>query len=266
MASPAQGQSRDPTGLWMDPAESGWGMSVAQQGDTSFVVLHVYDDAHRPAWYVANDVLAGTNLGPSPGSTFFHGRLYRTSGPWFGGAFDPRAVGITEVGTIAFAYVANAPATLTLAYTIDGVQVGKTLVPQSWGENRSLLPGRYVGARPVLSVSPATCDPNGLVFLPPATAPFDLSVTAGRASNEMHVTWNVGVDFACSIDGVYSQRGQLAAVTGALACTPTGGAPTRIADAELSELAIGPHGFMGLATFNKGSCTYTSNFGGVRQP
>src|SRR6185369_4631903 len=49
----AGGMSPDPTGLWWVPEESGWGLSLVQQQDTVVAVLFVYDDAKRPAWYVA---------------------------------------------------------------------------------------------------------------------------------------------------------------------------------------------------------------------
>src|SRR5512140_3079201 len=82
------GLSPDPTGLWFSPDEPGWGMSIAQQGGTLFVVLFVYDDAKRPAWYVASVVTAtGTTVALS-NEALFSGPLYRTSGPWFGTTFD----------------------------------------------------------------------------------------------------------------------------------------------------------------------------------
>ena len=34
----------DITDLWWNPAESGWGMNVIQQGDTSFVTMFVYGE------------------------------------------------------------------------------------------------------------------------------------------------------------------------------------------------------------------------------
>ncbi len=45
----------DFTDLWWDPAESGWGLNVAQQADTMYVTLYVYGTTNRAAWYAATD-------------------------------------------------------------------------------------------------------------------------------------------------------------------------------------------------------------------
>src|SRR5438034_7476458 len=87
------GMSPDPTGLWWVPQESGWGMSLVQQQDTIVAVVFVYDEAERPTWYVATARDTGMHLDPT-GDELFAGTLYRTSGPWFGGGFDPHAVGV----------------------------------------------------------------------------------------------------------------------------------------------------------------------------
>lgn len=267
LCSGAAGMSPDPTGLWMAPAESGWGLSLAQQGDTVFATLFVYDDAHRPAWYVAPAVRDDGRQTLVAAEPVFAGTLYRTSGPVFSGAFDPHAVTSTPVGQVELQYAAgNGGKVVNVAYTIDGVHVTKTVQPQTWGESRSALIGSYVGARPLVTASPATCDPNNLGVQSQPNVPFGFTVKAGPAPEEIKVEWGVGVDVLCSLDGTYAQRGQLGTVTGAIGCFPFFFPAIRNTPAELTELAIGPHGFAGLATFHQGSCTYTTNFGGVRQP
>lgn len=39
-------------GLWWNPAESGWGLTVDQHGGMAFVAIYSYDDAGNPVWYV----------------------------------------------------------------------------------------------------------------------------------------------------------------------------------------------------------------------
>src|SRR5215472_516946 len=92
----------DATGLWYDPAESGWGLTVAQQGGEAFAVLFVYDPAGRPAWYFASDLNAPvlSPLPPGGPPNDVDGILYRAAGPWFGGTFDPGAVSVTPVGSL----------------------------------------------------------------------------------------------------------------------------------------------------------------------
>ena len=44
--------SVDASDLWYNPAESGWGVNLAQQGDTAFLTLYVYGSdgklSHKP--------------------------------------------------------------------------------------------------------------------------------------------------------------------------------------------------------------------------
>lgn len=259
--------SPDPTGLWLDPAESGWGLSLAQQGDTVFATLFVYDDARRPEWFVAPSVRDDGRETFAAAEPVFVGALYRTSGPTFSGGFDPHAVTSTPVGQVELQYAAgDGGKVLNVTYTIDGARVAKTLRPQTWGENRAALVGSYVGAPPSLAASPATCDPNGVNIPSRPDVPFGFTVKAGPAPEEIKVEWGAGIDVICSLDGTYAQRGQLGTVTGAIGCFPIFFPAIRNTPAELTELAIGPHGFTGLATFHQGSCTYTTAFGGVRQP
>src|SRR5437016_5012600 len=96
----AAGMIPDPTGLWFDPSQPGWGLEVAQQGETAFAVIFTYDASHKPTWYVASNMAASTSDFPElPPSA--QGTLYRTTGPAFSAAtFDPHAVAVTPVGTL----------------------------------------------------------------------------------------------------------------------------------------------------------------------
>jgi len=38
------------------PGEDGWGMNIAQQGDTLFATVFVYGSDRRPTWYVASSI------------------------------------------------------------------------------------------------------------------------------------------------------------------------------------------------------------------
>lgn len=108
----------DFSGLWWDPAESGWGLSIAQ-GPTNqlFAVWFVYDNSGNPTWYTFEP-------GSSDGPNYYHGTIYRTTGPvgpFFGAAtFDPSRVNQVAVGTgtLGFFDYANG----SINYTIDGKQ------------------------------------------------------------------------------------------------------------------------------------------------
>src|SRR4051794_3341309 len=83
----------DVTGLWYNPNESGWGMNVIQQSSVLFITIFVYGPDGRPTWYVASDTrfVAGT-------AVKYTGPLYATTGPYFGGTFNPNAVSARQVG------------------------------------------------------------------------------------------------------------------------------------------------------------------------
>lgn len=46
---------------WAGPHESGWGLSIAQEGDLLFTVLFVYDDAGQPSWYTLDQASWAAN-------------------------------------------------------------------------------------------------------------------------------------------------------------------------------------------------------------
>src|SRR5450631_1324373 len=69
------------TGLWWDPDESGWGLSIEQQGPIMFVGWYTYDQTGASTWYVMSSC---TVIGDG-----CSGNIYSTTGgaptvPWNG--------------------------------------------------------------------------------------------------------------------------------------------------------------------------------------
>lgn len=99
-------------GLWWNPAESGWGLSIAQHDATIFAALYTYDQAALPVWYVMSDCALQANR--------CSGEIYRVAGgsaptvPWNGSTKE-----IVKAGdaTIDFADASNA----TLNFNLGGV-------------------------------------------------------------------------------------------------------------------------------------------------
>src|ERR1041385_7224579 len=79
--------------LWWNPAESGWGLTIADHETQLFAVWYTYRSDGSPTWFVI------------PGGTFdaahqvFNGDISQTTGPPFSGAFDSGRVTRTKVGT-----------------------------------------------------------------------------------------------------------------------------------------------------------------------
>jgi hypothetical protein len=109
----------DYTDLWWNPAESGWGMAIAQQSGIAFLAWYVYDASGKPAWLVATCPMSGSGCS---------GTLYRTHGPAFGPTFNPTLVQATPAGTISAVF--NDANSGYITYTVDGVSASKGIVRQ----------------------------------------------------------------------------------------------------------------------------------------
>ncbi len=125
------------TGLWWNPAESGWGVNFAHQGDLMFGTLFTYDASHRPMWLVMPDgrlqMIAIDDLGAGLADLgTYSGPLYRTTGPPFNAVpFNPIGPGnLAQVGERRASFGTNAT---TLDYTVDGVRVTKSIAKQVYG-------------------------------------------------------------------------------------------------------------------------------------
>ncbi len=111
-------------GMWWNPAESGWGIDFAHQGDVIFATWFTHD-ANGKAWYMS---MTATQTGLST----FSGTLVRTTGPALDAVpFDPNQVQRTPVGsgTLTFSDANNG----TLSYTVNGVSQTKTITKQVFG-------------------------------------------------------------------------------------------------------------------------------------
>lgn len=147
----------DFTDLWFNPHESGWGISLAQHGNNLFGVWYTYDADGEPLWLV----MPGVNF---TSASAFTGKLYTTTGPYFGAAsFDPAAVSVTEVGDGSFSLSLNKAelcqgATLTWAPVITRAPLGtvrqtRLVCPQPFG-NANTIAGTQ---QPPPVRTPKTC-------------------------------------------------------------------------------------------------------------
>jgi len=109
----------DFTDHWWNPQESGWGISIMQHpSDQLFAVWFVYNQTGQPVWYTLQP---GTWTAP----TIYTGPVYKTTGPYYGGPFDPRQVGIIQVGTATLSFTDSNSG--TFSYTVEGVTGNKSI-------------------------------------------------------------------------------------------------------------------------------------------
>jgi len=163
----------DFTDLWYNPAESGWGLSLAQHGNNVFGVWYTYDTDGQPLWFVMPGVQFTS-------STAFNGKLYTTTGPYYGSTtFDASAVKVTEAGSAAFNVSLGVGTTTTLCdagvatftpmvNTPNGVvQYQRSTCTQPFGTSRlstastQLQPKTCSGTYSIVATEPGGCMEQG---------------------------------------------------------------------------------------------------------
>jgi hypothetical protein len=236
--------------IWYNaPAESqsGWGVNIAQQGDVLFATMFVYGADGTPRWYVAPSVAA-------TGANAFSGGLFTVAtGTWFGAPWTGVS-GARSVGNIAFTF--DTATTGSMVYTVDNVQVTKSIVRQSW--RADVLSGTYVGG---VTGFGATCGNNGRIRIPGAivvthTPPafvmtLDFAVSAAQTGR-------------CTYRGNYAQVGSLGTVLGTYSCDVNGAVNVITGSITLDEIRATRNGFTGRIAVVSPQCDYAGYFGGVK--
>jgi hypothetical protein len=121
------------TGLWWNPAESGWGINTTHQGNTVFATLFTYAADGQPLWLVAPNLVGMGGFSGEYGvqeDPTFSGPLYRTTGPPFN-ANPWVPIGFAQVGTMTITWTSEL--TAVLAYSVNGVPVTKSVQRQVFG-------------------------------------------------------------------------------------------------------------------------------------
>ena len=246
MSAHADSNSMDASDLWWNANESGWGVNVVQQGATLFLTFFVYDAGGNAAWVVA----PSTNLTSAPATmpAAYSGPLYRTTGPFFGGTFNPSNVGISQVGSATFTLTDVNSATLT--YSVDNVSVTKSVTRQTWKNND--LSGSYLGA--TIGTYSFGCPTVGY-----QEEPSSINIAQTGTSFSMDVRSTL-TNNLCSYSGTYGQGGQMGSITGTFSCNNgfTG-------QVQASELHVTRSGITGRATLQSGACTWSGRVGGLKR-
>ena len=246
--------STDYTDLWYLPAESGWGVNVIQQGDVVFATFFVYASDGSAKWFSVSD---GRSVASSPGQNTFTGALYETRGSFYGGPWGGVSAQI-QVGTATFTFTTST--TGTLQYTVNGVNVSKSIVRQTWRGNT--LTGNYIGG---FAANGTSCR-NGIQNGP-------VSVTGGLIvghSNFFNPTFqiqfNSGSNQAatCTFNGSYAQEGKLGRVSGNWSCQIPGVSSPPVGTFTITDIEANTKGIT--ARFNAAdqNCNYDGYFGGIR--
>ena len=134
-------------GLWFNPAEAGWGINFAHDGDTIFASWFTYDLTGKGTWLV----MAANKTGPNT----YTGSLIQGTGPAFDAVpFPPlgspggaTVSGLGGTGTLTFTDANNA----MFSYTVNGVTQTKAITRQLLGAGP--VPVCTFGAQPNLALA-----------------------------------------------------------------------------------------------------------------
>jgi uncharacterized protein (DUF1800 family) len=121
----AHAQTPNLVGFWWKPTESGWGVSIQQQGARTFAVWFTYDTQAKPVWYTLDCAFAGSVCA---------GDLVTGSGTPLSQITGPANVTPSKAGTGSITLTGSgSTARLALAYTIGAVtQTKSNLEPQNF--------------------------------------------------------------------------------------------------------------------------------------
>jgi hypothetical protein len=180
------------TELWLDPAESGWGLYIDHQGDTLFATLFVYGQDGQPHWYSASNLTGHESYG---------GALFESTGTPWAMPFDQTTVTRRQVGTMGMQMRGDSA---TVSYEIDGTRVSKQVIPFAF--KFTSLSGSYQGYMSQMPSAPAgAVNDEAHIAIEHTPTSFSMS-TQGSVSG------------SCNYNGTPSQRGSLTYVTGTYSC------------------------------------------------
>ena len=241
---PLRVSATDYTDIWWNPAESGQGYNLAQNGDFIFATFFVYGSQTAPTWYTAQLLLDGAGK--------FSGSVFATTGPWFGTVpFDPARVTVSQVGNATFQPTAADKGVLT--YAVGPVEVVKNI------QRQNLVPvqlaGNYTGAITLNDAGCANPADNG-----PVDVPATLQVTQGPSGQIQIVADFMGIA-SCTFanTGPVAQTGALITFQGTYTCSD--GSVTPITVYELKATSLGIEGRW--TSPNAAGCREDARFGGV---
>ena len=243
----------DVTDLWWNPSESGWGIQLVQNRDVVFATLFVYDLVGAPTFFVA--VLENP---PGGGTGTWSGPLYATTGPWFGGAFNPAVVTEAAVGSMSFSLTGIG--TGALQYSVGGTNVSKTIERQTLRLEDNTDFWAFVHTWKTSGGGCGAADAYNDSALPPTGVMHILNVDPDTAV--LTVQWRLAPVDICSATVQYTQTGRLGQYTGALSC-PASGRSGTLTMFELANRVKGLNGRYTMAWAH--GCTWAGRFAGVSQ-
>jgi carboxyl-terminal processing protease len=152
----------DYSDIWWDPNQAGWGLAIAQHGNTIGGVWYTYGTDGQPLWIVMPGVAFTT-------PTSFSGTLYTATGPSFASIpFDPSQVQLTPVGNMTAVFDPTTPSVpkhANVTPVVQGFAQSKSITPTPFGNTSpttsTSLEQQCAVPRPADAIDPQTNLPYG---------------------------------------------------------------------------------------------------------
>jgi len=226
---------------WSNAAEPGWGVSITQQADILFGALYIHDSGQLSTWYTATMRFASEN----GNARTYTGTLYRTTGSALGQPYNPALVQNIPVGTMTMEFGDDAHAILT--YSVDGISVTKAVDRLTFATSQ--FTGGYIGATSDVTYDCANPARNGAVTTDPGA--FSIAVENGEVVMRFPT---------CTVNGKYTQQGQIGQIEGTYGCTHGGNGTIKFTGIRSEKGGIVGN-YVGRDDF---SCSFRGNLGGMR--
>ncbi len=244
----ATASNTDATDIWWNPNESGWGINMINTGDFIFATMFVYGADGKPTWFAAGLEKGFYTSGPT-----FSGDLYATTGPYFGGSFDPDAVTRRKVGTMTFVLLGANDGSLT--YSVDGQFVSRSVQRQPLTLD-NYAGGYFVGYADTIT---GCLDPSR--NHPGRDQKNEMEMVIQQTGTVMVIQFATTTDTACTHTGTYTQLGRMGKTSGNYICA-SGDSGT----SEFFEMNNRPYIVSGRFSWTsaKLGCVTSGDFAGVR--
>jgi hypothetical protein len=249
----------DYTDIWWNSGESGWGAGLTMQDNVIFVTLFV-QGADRGPVYFTSDMHRQVTPGLPPAPLIWSGTLYRSTGPYFGGAYDASTVKATPVGRISVEF--TSPTTAVIDYAIDGANVRKFIARQTF--RADTLAGDYKGGVFASGTNCTGGDGRGVQSYPGS---FKVTQEANKVTIVSTFTPTYAEGGSCKLTGTLVQEGRIGKITdGRIDCEFVNGPTPTTATFSLTDIEFGENGFSGVFSSQEGpACKWSGHFGGIRR-
>ena len=240
-------RATDYTDVWYLPAESGWGANIIQSDDFMFVTYFIYGPDKKPIWYTAQLQLDA--------SRNYNGKLYATTGTYYGSPWIATDQVTTEVGSASFQptspYTANFIYTITTPATLSAT-VTKAIQRQPL--TQITVGGTYVGAQSG-AYSGGSCNKAG------AYSDFYSLTVTQNTNRTVSLVFSYNSGLSCTLSGTLTQFGKFYTIpTTSYKCSD--GIDTNASIGELTATNLGIEGRFSAPNVG-GNCREDATFSGV---